>query len=159
MLFHSPQTRAASTGLVIIRSLSLTCWLTLSACTLYIFLYFPTSFSSELRLVARTDQISKSWLWSEIFKVQFWRLLFEKTLISSHSILGSSAPLLVVYECVCVWVNCKALCRTTKAGIILGCGNRHGELQTPQMSSHSCYASLKSAWSAPEGYMHWCVVV
>lgn len=104
MLFHSPQTRAASTGLVIIRSLSLTCWLTLSACTLYIFLYFPTSFSSELRLVARTDQISKSWLWSEIFKVQFWRLLFEKTLISSHSILGSSAPLLVVYECVCEWI-------------------------------------------------------
>lgn len=103
MLSHSPQTRAASTGLVIIRSLSLTCWLTLSACTLYIFLYFPTSFSSELRLVARTDQISKSWYGQ---KVQFWRLLFEKTLISSHSILGSSAPLLVVYECVCVceWI-------------------------------------------------------
>lgn len=157
MLSHSPQTRAASTGLVIIRSLSLTCWLTLSACTLYIFLYFPTSFSSELRLVARTDQISKSWLWSEssILKIAVWEnfdLKPQHPWVQCSSTSG-------VWVCVCVWVNCKALCRTTKAGIILCCGNHHGELQTSQMSSHSCYASLKSAWSAPEGYMHWCVVV
>lgn len=104
MLSHSPQTRAASTGLVIIRSLSLTCWLTLSACTLYIFLYFPTSFSSELRLVARTDQISKSWLWSEssILKIAVWENFDLKP---QHPwVQCSSTSGVWVCVCVCEWI-------------------------------------------------------